>query len=106
MTPQIVGPRFLVKPISLETHDPAFASAKAAGIVLADKTERQEATIISSGTIVQIGVDCINGTQDVKVGDRIDYVRHGGMFVHDPDNRENKWYVINDEDILVIWRNE
>lgn len=103
MKPQIVGPRFLVKPITLEEHDPAVARAKAAGLVLAEKTERQEASIISSGVVVQIGTDCVNGTQNVIVGDRIDYVRHGGMFVHDPENKDNKWYVINDEDILVVW---
>ena len=104
MTPEIVGPRFLVKPITLDEHDPAFARAKALGITLADKTERQEASIISSGVITGIGTLIANGAESIKIGDRIDYVKHGGMFVHDPDDKNNKWYVISDEDILVVWR--
>lgn len=107
MKPTIVGNRLLVKPISLDVHDPAFARAKALGIEIAEKTERQEASIISSGTVEQIGslafTDQGDGAAWCKVGDRIDYVRHGGMFVHDPDNKDDKWYVINDIDILVVW---
>jgi len=102
MTPQIVGFRLLVKPISLEEHDPYFARAKAAGLSLLEKTDRQEASIISSGTVLQIGPTS-QFKEEVKVGDRIDYVKHGGMFVHDPDNKDNKWYVINDDDVLVVW---
>ena len=103
MTPNIVGPRFLVKTITLEEHDPVVAQAKLAGFIFSEKTERQEASIISSGTIAGIGTLIANGAENIKIGDRIDYVRHGGMFVHDPDNKENKWYVINDEDVLVVW---
>lgn len=108
MKPNIVGHRILVSPITLEEHDPAVAAAKKAGIVLADKTERQEASIISSGTVVQMGATTHNdgGENWCKEGDRIDYVRHGGMFVTDPDNKESKWYVINDEDVLVVWSKE
>lgn len=109
MTPKIVGHRLLVKPITLDEHDPAFARAKALGITLAEKTERQEASIISNGVVVQIGPTAfteVGGTEWCKVGDRIDYVRHGGMFVSDPDDKDNKWYVINDEDVLVIWSKE
>jgi co-chaperonin GroES (HSP10) len=109
MTPEIVGHRLLVKPISLEEYDPTVARAKALGITLSEKTDRQEASIISSGVVVQIGPTAfaeLEGQQWCKVGDRVDYVKHGGMFVHDPENKDNKWYVLNDEDILVIWRKE
>lgn len=102
MTPTVVGFRLLVKPITLDEHDPAFARAKAMGIEIAKQTERQEATIISSGTVVQVGPTS-QFKDEVKEGDRIDYVKHGGMFVHDPDDKENKWYVINDDDVLVVW---
>lgn len=102
MTPKVIGFRLLVKPITLDEHDPVFAQARSAGIALMPKTDRQEATIISSGTVVQIGPTS-QYKDEVVVGDRIDYVRHGGMFVHDPDDKEQKWYVINDEDVLVVW---
>jgi co-chaperonin GroES (HSP10) len=106
MTPKIVGHRLLIKPITLDEHDPAFKQARAIGITLLEKTDRQEASIISSGTVVQVGPSVANGADSCEVGDRIDYVKHGGMFVHDPDNKDNKWYVINDEDVLVIWSKE
>ena len=110
MTPQVVGHRLLVKPITLEDHDPAVARAKAIGITLSQKTEREEASIISSGTVLQVGaaafLESDFGDAWCKVGDRIDYVRHGGMFVTDPDNKDNKWYIINDEDVLCVWSKE
>ena len=102
MTPQIVGNRLLIKPITLEEHDPAVARAKALGIELSKQTERQEASIISSGLVVQKGPN-IQFNEQIEVGDRVDYVKHGGMFVHDPDDKEQKWYVINDDDVLVVW---
>lgn len=109
MTPQIVGHRLLIKPVALEEHDEAFASAKKAGILLQPKTERQEASIIDTGTVVQIGPTAFKdfgGEAWCAVGDKVDYVRHGGKFVYDPDDKEKetKWLVINDEDVLVVWR--
>jgi co-chaperonin GroES (HSP10) len=107
MKPQIVGHRLLIKTITLEEHDPAFAAAKRLGLKIAEKTERLESTIIESGFVEQIGSTAFKdfgGEAWCKVGDRVDYVRHGGKFVYDPDNKENKWLVINDEDVLVIWR--
>jgi len=110
MTPKIVGNRLLVKPITLDEHDPAFAAARTLGMTFLEKTDRQEASIISSGIVTQIGdlafADQGDGAKWCVVGDRVDYVKHGGMFVHDPDNKENKWYVLNDIDVLVVWSKE
>lgn len=106
MTPTVTNTRLLVKPITLEEHDKVFAQAKAMGIALIEKTERQEATIISNGVVVQIGPMAfkdIGGVEQVKIGDRIDYVKHGGMFIVDPDDKTNKWYVIDDVDVLAVW---
>jgi hypothetical protein len=107
MKPQIVGHRLLIKTITLADNDPAFAAAKRMGMELLGKTERMESTIIETGTVEQIGPTAFKdfgGIPWCVVGDRVDYVRHGGKFVHDPDDKENKWLVINDEDILVVWR--
>ena len=105
MKPVIVGHRILVQPKSLEEYDPAWARAKAAGIITGKQTERQEATVISTGLVLQVGATAHSdgGENWCKPGDLIDYVRHGGMFVHNPDNKEEKWYIINDEDVLCVW---
>lgn len=107
MIPQIVGHRLLIKPITLEQHDEAFARARAAGLELMPKTQRQEASIIDRGTVEQIGPTAFKdfgGEAWCQVGDQVDYVRHGGKFVVNPDNKDEDWLVINDEDVLVVWR--
>ncbi len=107
MIPQIVGHRLLVKPVTLEEQDAVFAAAKRAGLELMKKTERQESSIIDRGVVEQIGPTAFKdfgGEAWCKVGDHIDYVRHGGKFVNDPDNKDTSWLVINDEDVLVVWR--
>lgn len=107
MSPKTPGHRVLVKPDSLTTVDPVFASAQKAGLQLIEKTERQEATIIDTGVVVQIGptaYDAFGGADKwCKVGDRISYTRHGGKFIADPENSENKWLILNDEDVLMVW---
>lgn len=107
MKPQIVGHRLLVKPITLEEVDPAFAAAKRMGLDLSERTKRQESSIIDRGIVEQIGPTAFKdfgGDAWCSVGDQIDYVRHGGKFVTNPDDKKEDWLVINDEDVLVVWR--
>ena len=110
MKPQTPGHRILIKPDTLETVDPVFASAKKAGFVIAEKTERDEASIIDTGTIVQLGAtayDDYGGRENwCKVGDKVSYTRHGGRMISNPDNVEEKWLVLNDEDVIMVWSNE
>lgn len=110
MKPQTPGHFVLVKPDSLHEYDPVFQSAKKSGITLIEPTERKEATGIDTGIVVQIGPNAWHGFKDgkpwCKVGDRISYVRHGGKFVYDPDNKENKWLILNDEDVVMVWTKE
>lgn len=106
MKPVTPGHRVLVKPSKLEDHDPAFAAAKKIGIELIQKTQRQEATIIDWGTVVQMGptafVDFGGADKWCKVGDTISYTRHGGKFIKDPESDE-EWLVLNDEDVVMVW---
>jgi hypothetical protein len=109
MIPQIVGHRLLVKPITLEEQDAVFAAAKRAGLELMKKTERQESSIIDRGVVEQIGPTAFKdfgGDAWCKVGDLVDYVRHGGKFIHDPENKDISWLVCNDEDILCVWKSQ
>lgn len=107
MKPITPGHRILIKPDSLDTVDPVFASAKKAGLELIEKTERQEATIIDTGIIVQLGPTAYNdfGGREhwCKVGDKVSYTRHGGKIIHNPDDKEEKWLVLNDEDVIMVW---
>ena len=108
MKPVTPGHRVLVKPTELAEVDAAFAAGKRIeGFQFIEKTERQEATIIDTGTVVQIGPTAFNdfGGADkwCKVGDVISYTRYGGKTVVDPESKDNKWLVINDEDVIMVW---
>lgn len=110
MKPQTPGHRILIKPDSLVEVDPVFASAKKFGIEIAKKTERDEASIIDTGTVVQLGATAYNdygGRENwCKVGDKVSYTRHGGRMISNPDDVEESWLVLNDEDVIMVWRAE
>lgn len=107
MKPVTPGHRVLVKPDTLQEYDPVFQSARKAGIELVKTTERQEATAVDTGVVIQIGPTAYKdfGGADnwCRVGDKVSYTRHGGKFVSDPDNADEKWLVLNDEDIVMVW---
>jgi co-chaperonin GroES (HSP10) len=109
MKPKTPGYRVLVKPDTLEEFDATIASAKKTGIVLLEAEERKELTAVDTGVVVQIGpvafVDRGGVENWCKVGDRISYARHGGKVVRDPSNPEDKYLVLNDEDVVLVWEN-
>jgi len=105
--PVTPGHRILVKPDSLTIVDPIYAAAKAAGFELLKQTERQEATAIDTGIVIQIGPTAYKdfGGADnwCKVGDKISYTRHGGKMIANPSDPEEKWLCLNDEDVVMVW---
>jgi len=99
----VVGCRILVKPFELQEHDKTFASAKKAGIVLMDSSERKEQINVDKGTVVEIGSKCHEDyVSNLKVGDVIGYAKFGGKFVYDKDDSVH--LIINDEDVICIYK--
>ena len=107
MKPVTPGHRVLIKPDSLDLVDPAYAAARRMNLELLEQTQRQETQAVDIGTVVQIGPTAYKDFGGVdnwcKVGDRVSYVRHGGKMITDPDNKETKWLVLNDEDVIMVW---
>lgn len=107
MTPKTPGYRVLIKPDTLDTFDPVFASAKRSGIALLEADERKESTAIDTGVVLQIGpvafADLGGADAWCKVGDRVSYARHGGKILKDPENPEIKYLALNDDDIVMVW---
>ncbi len=104
MTIQVTGCRILVKPFKLQEHDKVFASAKAAGIILTEISERKEQINVDKGVVVQIGNKCHEDyVGNLVVGDTIAYAKFGGKFVQDPKNEE-LFLILNDEDVLCIFK--
>lgn len=97
------GHRLLVKPDSLEEADPTIAAAKKVGIVLSDLSERMEQTAIDTGIVLDIGPNAWKAFDDghawAKRGDRVVYAKYGGKLVKDG---ENKFLILNDEDVIGV----
>ena len=104
MTIQITGCRILVKPFKLQEHDKVFESAKKAGIILTEVSERKEQISVDKGTVLQIGSKCHEDyVGDLKVGDVIAYAKFGGKFIQEPGSEE-VYLVLNDEDCVAIFK--
>lgn len=105
MTILVTGCRILVKPFKLQEHDKVFASAKAAGIILTEMSERKEQVNVDKGVVVQIGEKCHEDyVGNLAVGDTIAYAKFGGKFVQDPKQDNELFLILNDEDVLCIFK--
>ena len=99
---KVVGCRILIKPFKLQEHDKVFDSAKKAGIILTDFSERKEQINVDKGTVLQIGAKCHEDyVQDLEVGNTIAYAKFGGKFITEPGSDE-VFLIINDEDVIAI----
>lgn len=103
---KITGCRILVKPFTIEEEDEAYMRAKALGIRIPEKTEREKMSLIDKGTVLQIGPSCDKTyVEGLQVGDTIGFTKFGGKFVKSLDGKE-EFLVINDEDVIVIYKDE
>lgn len=105
-----VGHRLVIKPYTLEEHDPLYKSAKAAGIELLERDERREQVAVDKGTVLEIGPSAFTALNppgaDVPwcvVGDVIGYTRNAGKFIKVDGGHI---LVINDEDVVNIFKEE
>lgn len=104
MTITVTGCRILVKPFKLQEHDKVFESAKKAGIILTEISERKEQINVDKGTVLQIGSKCHEDyVGSLAVGDVIAYAKFGGKFIQEPGNDE-VYLVINDEDVVAVFK--
>lgn len=100
----VTGCRILIRPFKLQENDKVYASAKAAGIILTETSERKEQVNVDKGVVLQIGPKCHEdyvGT--LAVGDTVGFAKFGGKFVQDTSTDE-VLLVINDEDLVCIYK--
>ncbi len=104
MTITVTRCRILVKPFKIQEHDKVFESAKKAGIILTEISERKEQINVDKGTVLQIGSKCHEDyVGELAVGDTIAYAKFGGKFIQEP-GCEDVYLVINDEDVVAIFK--
>lgn len=96
--------RVLVKPFNLEDFDPAYKSAKASGILIAEtqgKVREQQA--VDRGTVVAIGPIAFKEWGDdpvTNVGDEVFFAKYAGKKLTDPYTGE-ELLALNDEDLVA-----
>lgn len=96
------GHRVIVKPEALEDVDTAYASAKKAGILIAEEHTKLEQISIDKGIVIAIGDTAFNdfgGEPWCQIGDKVAYARHGGKRIKDPSDGL-EYLILNDEDIV------
>jgi co-chaperonin GroES (HSP10) len=99
--------RILIKPDNIEDSDDVVRSARAAGLEV--KLDKREQAAIELGTVLDIGSTCYRefGTtpeeQGIQIGTRVFFAKYAGKSVKDG---ENKFLIMNDEDIMGVITNE
>lgn len=98
--------RIVIKPDSIEDIDPTIAAAKRAGIELPPDSKNREQGGVTYGTVISVGSTCfvqLGGDPSlIKPGDRVLYAKHAGKTVSNPNNLEEKWLILNDEDVVGV----
>ena len=100
----VTGCRILIKPFKIQEHDKVYDSAKKAGIILTELSERKEQVNVDKGTVLQIGAKCHEDyVGELAVGDTVAYAKFGGKFIQDPVD-ETIYLIISDEDVICIFK--
>lgn len=103
MSFSVLAHRVGVKPFDVDEWDEGRQKAKALGFVLPELENNQRAKAsVDIGTVVLLGPEA---ETQAKVGDTVAYVKNAGKFVVNPFNKQ-ELYILNDEDILVIFNKE
>ena len=102
---QVVGPRILVKPKSLESEHQVKDSNIRIALVHNMQAEKEQAT--TEGIVVSIGPtafrdDFGDGTEWFKVGDKVFFGKYSGKLICHPEDENDKYIVMNYDDILGI----
>lgn len=101
---EVTGCRLLIKPFKIQEHDKVFDSARKAGIILTEISERKEQINVDKGIVLQIGSKCHEDyVGSLEVGDTIAYAKFGGKFIQEPGSDE-LYLVINDEDVICVFK--
>jgi len=93
-----------------EVIDPVLERAKRAGFALATETEKDQQRAqagVDKGTVLSIGPNCSPAwIEGVKVGDEVAFAKYAGKLVTALDDPEDKYLIINDEDVVCTYRSK
>lgn len=106
---EVVLHRILIKQDKLEESDKTYVKMRELNMVLPELEDKKRAQAgVDTGTVIAIGGTAFRdfGTDPpIAVGDRIAYARFAGKFIIDPSD-EQEYVVLNDEDVVCIFKAE
>ena len=105
---EAIGCRVVLRVEQVVDHK--LERARKAGLVLAPETEKDQERAqagVDKGIVLAIGPTCAPAwVEGVKVGDTIAFAKYAGKLVSSLDDPEDKYLVINDEDIVAKYRSK
>jgi co-chaperonin GroES (HSP10) len=103
---EAVGCKLVLKALTVE--DPILKKMNAIGLEIAQMTKEDQKRAqagVDKGEVIAIGPSCseqyIGG---IKVGDTIAFAKYAGKIVEALNDPEDKYLIINDEDVVVKFR--
>jgi co-chaperonin GroES (HSP10) len=91
-----------------QVEDPVLKRAQAMGIKLAPQTEEDQKRAqagVDQVVVLAIGPNCsASWIGGVKIGDTVAFAKYSGKLISALDNPEDKYLILNDEDILCTYR--
>jgi co-chaperonin GroES (HSP10) len=99
------GHRILVKQTDLHESDNVYKTARAAGLEIVQDRGVKAQESVDTGVVVEIGPTAwkdFGGTPWCVVGDNVVFAKFAGKKVDDPEDKENIYVVLNDEDIVAV----
>lgn len=109
MSVHAIGCRVLLKVHNIGDLDPVMKRAKASGIALptADEDFRRREAGVDQGTVVEIGPSADKAyVGGLKIGDMVAFAKYAGKIIADPDDPEQKYLAVNDEDVVAVMRSK
>lgn len=97
LNPETLGFRLVLKPIG-------FKKVSDGGIDLSAIDARTHAINTDKGEVFLIGPSCwdrLERKPEIKAGDKVMYAKWGAKIIVNPEDKEDIYIIVNDEDILV-----
>lgn len=105
---EAIGCKIILRVQRVEDYDVTFKKAKEVGIIIADHDDNRRAQAgIDKGEVLAIGPSCSDQyIQGVQVGDMVGFAKYGGKIVSALDDPDDRYLIINDEDVVCKFRSK
>lgn len=100
--PNTLGIRCILKPIGVE-------KVSKGGIDMSAVSLRSQAINTDKGIVLMLGENAWHDSPskpDIKEGDLVFYAKYGAKTIQNPENEEEFFILLNDQDILVGYTND